>query len=135
MMELGEQFAGKAKTGDIFALVGTLGTGKTHWTKGFLNRLQPDATVTSPTFGLVNEYPEAKIPVYHFDFYRLKSPEELISLGWDEYLDEGGIVICEWADLFPEAFPKHTQWLIFEHSENASRTVKRIGKPEATVLK
>lgn len=134
MMQIGAKFAGQAQAGNIFALAGTLGTGKTHWTKGFLNHLQPDTPVTSPTFSLVNEYRDAETPVYHFDFYRLKSEDELFALGWDEYIEESAIVICEWADLFPAIFPEHTQWLGFSHADDASRIVKRISKPDATVL-
>ena len=132
-MQLGEKFAAASKSRDVFALVGTLGTGKTHWTKGVLRQLQPDATVTSPTFGLVNEYPDAKIPTYHFDFYRLKTSDELISLGWDEYLGEQGIMICEWADLFPEIFPEHTQWL--HPCEPAASDRHDRAHPHATPVK
>lgn len=124
MVELGQQFAKQAKAGDVFALVGTLGAGKTHWTKGFVTQLQSSANVTSPTFGLVNEFSDADIPVYHFDFYRLQSSDELISLGWDEYVEVGGILICEWANLFPEVFPEHTQWLHFQHEPDGTRTLK-----------
>ena len=113
----------------IFGLVGDLGTGKTQWTKGFLETMQPDAWVTSPTFALVNEYREGDPPVCHFDFYRLKSAEELLALGWDEYLDERGIVICEWADRFPEMMPESTRWLRFLHREDGSRSVEEIAAP------
>ena len=129
MLELGAEFARNAKVGEVFGLIGTLGSGKTHWTKGFLEKSQPDAVVTSPTFSIVNEYRDGKPPVYHFDFYRLKSTEELLSLGWDEYLDDPAIVICEWANLFPDLMPEHTTWLQFEHSGEGSRRVRTIEKP------
>jgi tRNA threonylcarbamoyladenosine biosynthesis protein TsaE len=123
-MLLGESFAKKAQAGDVFALVGTLGAGKTHWTKGFVSALAPDADVTSPTFGIVNEYKDGKLPIFHFDFYRLKSNEELIALGWDEYLEEAGIIICEWADLFPDLMPANTQWLEISHQPDGTRILK-----------
>jgi tRNA threonylcarbamoyladenosine biosynthesis protein TsaE len=123
MMELGAHFATHAKPGDVFALVGNLGSGKTHWTKGFLSKLQPSTTVTSPTFGIVNSYTNGTTPIHHFDFYRLKSANELIDIGWDEYTDEPSILICEWADLFPELFPDHTQWLEFKHTPEGSREI------------
>lgn len=126
MMDLGAEFAAQAKPGDVFALVGNLGSGKTHWTKGFLKQLQPETAVTSPTFSIVNSYANGVSPVHHFDFYRLKSANELIELGWDEYLDDHSILICEWADLFPELFPEHTQWLEFSHQDGNERQVRRI---------
>jgi|694.fasta_scaffold28296_8 tRNA threonylcarbamoyladenosine biosynthesis protein TsaE len=124
MMEIGSEFAAQAKPGDVFALVGNLGSGKTHWTKGFLKQLQPGTAVTSPTFSIVNSYTNGASPVHHFDFYRLKSANELIDLGWDEYLDDHSILICEWADMFPELFPEHTQWLEFKHTADDSREIR-----------
>lgn len=125
MMRHGATFAAEAKPGDVFALVGNLGSGKTHWTKGFLSHIQPDTTVTSPTFSIVNSYTDGQQTIHHFDFYRLKSASELIDLGWDEYLDENAIVICEWADLFPQLFPEHTQWLEFSHVDGDQRVIRR----------
>lgn len=130
-MELGRQYARNARSGDVFGLVGTLGTGKTHWTKGFLGVVNPRATVSSPTFSIVNEYRGGLHTVFHFDFYRLKSADELLSLGWDEYLDEGGITICEWADLFPDLMPKNTVWLEITHMPDGSRKLARVEKPTA----
>lgn len=129
MMALGHRYAATAKGGDVFGLVGTLGTGKTHWAKGFMGFMEPEAAVASPTFALVNEYRGGLHPVFHFDFYRLESPDELLSLGWDEYLDEGAIIICEWANLFPDLMPKHTVWLEISHMPEGSRMVKTVEKP------
>ena len=129
MMLLGRDYAAKAKGGDVFGLVGTLGTGKTHWTKGFVGLLDPDATVSSPTFGIVNEYRNGIHTVYHFDFYRLKSRDDLLALGWDEYLDDGEIVICEWADMFPDLMPENAIWIEISHRPDGSRSLKTIEKP------
>jgi tRNA threonylcarbamoyladenosine biosynthesis protein TsaE len=129
MMALGAEFAANAVAGDVFALVGNLGAGKTHWTKGFVAAIDPSSAVTSPTFAIVNEYRSGNHPLFHFDFHRLKSAEELIALGWDEYLDERGIVICEWADLFPELMPQQTHWLEIRHLSDGSRELRRIPKP------
>lgn len=131
MMAFGESYARNAKGGDVFGLVGTLGTGKTHWSKGFVLALDGNAVVTSPTFSIVNEYNDGFHRVFHFDFYRLKSEQELINLGWDEYLDQGGIMICEWADLFPDIMPENTQWLEISHLEDGGRLVRQIEKPNA----
>jgi len=129
MMALGAQFAAKAGAGDVFALVGNLGSGKTNWTKGFVAAIDPAVAVTSPTFAIVNEYRCGMRPVFHFDFHRLKSADELISLGWDEYLDEGGIIICEWADRFPQLLPDHAEWLEISHISDEIRELRRIGRP------
>lgn len=129
MMALGAEFATDARPGDIFALIGNLGAGKTHWTKGFVSAIAPETCVTSPTFAILNEYRSGKYPIFHFDFHRLKTAEELIALGWDEYLDEGGIIICEWADLFPELFPEITHWLEITHQPDGSRLLRRTKNP------
>ncbi len=129
MMGMGAEFAINARSGDVFALVGNLGAGKTHWTKGFVAAIDPDAAVTSPTFAIVNEYRGGKLPVFHFDFHRLKSANELIALGWDEYLDEVGIMVCEWADLFPTLMPENAQWLEISHHSDGSRGLRRIERP------
>jgi tRNA threonylcarbamoyladenosine biosynthesis protein TsaE len=134
MMNLGAEFAARAKPGDVFALVGNLGSGKTHWTKGFLSHFQPETNVTSPTFSIVNTYTNGTCLTYHFDFYRLKSAGELMDLGWDEYLDDEAVVICEWADLFPQLFPGHTQWLEFTHQPDGSRRIERIAQPNRKSL-
>ncbi len=124
MVALGAEFASTAKPGEVYALVGTLGTGKTHWSKGFVSSMDPGAIVTSPTFSIVNEYRGGDTPLFHFDFYRLKSADELLALGWDEYLDEGGIMICEWADMFPELMPDKTVWIEITHLENGGRMLR-----------
>lgn len=123
MLALGNGFAQSAKPGDIFALCGDLGAGKTHWTKGFVGALHADIEVTSPTFGLLHEYPTTPSTIYHFDFYRMDSEEEVIALGWDEILDQDGIVIVEWADLFPDLLPAATRWLQFTISADGTRKV------------
>jgi tRNA threonylcarbamoyladenosine biosynthesis protein TsaE len=125
MEHLGREAATLAKPGAVIALVGGLGAGKTHWTKGFVAGLESSAAVTSPTFGLLHEYSGGRIPVFHLDFYRLKSEAELIDLGWDELLEQEGVIIAEWGDKFPELFPSGTQWLQFTVENDGSRTVTR----------
>ncbi len=124
MEELGRLYADWVVPGSVVALVGGLGTGKTHWTKGLVAGLGSAAEVTSPTFGLVHEYPGGRIPVVHLDFYRLESAEELIALGWDEYLESGAVVVAEWGDKFPALLPPDTQWLEFSIAEDGGRTVR-----------
>ncbi|NLT71337.1 MAG: tRNA (adenosine(37)-N6)-threonylcarbamoyltransferase complex ATPase subunit type 1 TsaE [Verrucomicrobiaceae bacterium] len=111
MIEAGKRYGTGLRAGDVVALNGDLGAGKTHFCKGLVVGLDAREEVTSPTFSLVQEYLSGRVPIYHFDFYRLESVGELISLGWDDYLDEGGIILAEWADKFPEAFPDGTTWI------------------------
>lgn len=123
MLDSGRRAAAAATPGAVIALVGGLGAGKTHWTKGFVAALGCPAEVTSPTFALVHEYRGGAFPVFHFDFYRLDQAAELLALGWDEYLDENGVTIIEWADKFPELLPPHTRWLGFAVEPDGSRTI------------
>ena len=104
-MELGRQHGAQASPGSVWWLSGDLGAGKTHWTKGFVAGVGSEAAVTSPTFGLVHEYAGGRHPVFHFDFYRIESASELLSLGWDDYLERGGIVVVEWGDKYPDLMP------------------------------
>ena len=125
MENLGREASAMVKPGSFIALVGGLGAGKTHWTKGFAAGVGSTADVTSPTFGLVHEYLGGRLPVFHFDFYRLASAAELIALGWDEYLDQGGVIIAEWGDKFPELLPSNTIWLHFTTEPDGSRTIRQ----------
>lgn len=110
----GESFAAGLKPGDVVALTGGLGAGKTHFTKGIVRGLSCGAEVTSPTFSLVHEYRGGRLPVFHFDFYRMHSEAEIVALGWDDYLESGGVCIVEWPGLFPALLPPHTRWLCLE---------------------
>jgi tRNA threonylcarbamoyladenosine biosynthesis protein TsaE len=126
MEQLGRSAAAGAGPGSVIALVGGLGAGKTHWTKGFVAGMGSAAEVTSPTFGLVHEYPGGRLPVIHLDFYRLDAPEELLALGWDEYLEGGAVVIAEWADKFAELLPENTIWLHFNITPDGGRELRIV---------
>lgn len=125
MEHLGREAAALVRPGSVIALVGGLGAGKTHWTKGFVAGLGCSSEVTSPTFGLLHEYPGGRIPVFHLDFYRLNSEAELLGLGWDELLDQEAIIIAEWADKFPELLPPDSVWFHFTVENDGRRTVSR----------
>ena len=115
-----------ARSGDVFALDGDLGAGKTHFVKGIVSALGYVEEVTSPTFTLVHEYPCSRCPVFHFDFYRLESADEALSLDFDGYLGGGGIIVVEWASKFPELFPRGTHWFRFEIGEGDERRIVEV---------
>lgn len=114
MEALGREIAADLRGGEVLALVGGLGAGKTRFTKGLVAALGHPGEVTSPTFSLVHEYRDGRLPVFHLDFYRLEAAEELLGIGWDEMLDEGGVIVAEWADRFPELLPAEARVLEFE---------------------
>ncbi len=100
-----EHFSRKLLDGDVVALRGDLGSGKTHFAKGVCRGLGIREHVTSPTFTIVNEYIGGKFPVYHFDFYRLRSLSELKEIGYEEYINDEGVCLLEWADMIEEELP------------------------------
>jgi len=99
----------------VIALIGEVGAGKTHFTKGVAQTLGAHLSVSSPTFTLVNEVSGDKGALYHFDFYRIKAEEELHDLGWYDYLDKQAVVVVEWADLYAHLIPDTAQWIKIEH--------------------
>ena len=104
--------------------MGDLGAGKTHFVKGVVQGAGvPDGNATSPTFTLVHEYTGGRLPVFHFDFYRLETAAETLALGLDEFLDGDGLTIIEWADKFPELLPPGTRWFRFEILEGDARRI------------
>ncbi len=117
---IGRQFAKELNVGSILALEGELGSGKTQFTKGLVAGLESSAPVTSPTFTIIHEYPGGRLPVYHFDFFRLENRESVAQLGLDDYFFGDGVSVIEWPDRFPEFIPKQARWILFEiRSENA----------------
>ena len=121
----GASLAVGLKAGDVIALTGGLGAGKTHFTKGLVHGLGSDEAVTSPTFTLVHEYRTGRLPVFHFDFYRMEKESEVTAIGWDEYLEAGGVCVVEWADRFPNLLPPQTQWWALE-VEGGGRRLRRL---------
>ena len=122
----GRTVATTLRRGDVLALCGDLGAGKTHFVKGLAAGLGTPATVTSPTFTLLHEYPGGRVPLYHFDFYRLDDADEALRIGLDEYLFGDGVCVIEWAEKFPALLPPHTRWLRFTHRENGARLIEEI---------
>ncbi|MFH1873710.1 MAG: tRNA (adenosine(37)-N6)-threonylcarbamoyltransferase complex ATPase subunit type 1 TsaE [Pseudomonadota bacterium] len=113
--ELAAKLALKLKPGHVLALEGELGSGKTCFVQGLAQALgiPNNRYVRSPSFTLINEY-QGKIPLYHFDFYRLNNPAEVADLGIEEYFDGQGITVVEWANKFPGTLPERTVHIRFE---------------------
>ena len=93
--------------GTVIALSGDLGAGKTAFVRGLAEALGCRGRVTSPTFTIVNEYP-GDLPLFHFDMYRLSGSDDLFEIGWEDYLERGGVCAVEWSELVPDAFPPDT---------------------------
>ena len=103
---LGEKLAERLQPGDVLLLEGDLGAGKSELTRGIAKGLGVTETVTSPSFTILNVYESGRFPLYHFDWYRLESSEELYELGMDEYLGGDGIAVVEWPGRCPDAVPE-----------------------------
>ena len=100
---LGEKLAQRLRPGDVIAFYGDLGAGKTAFTRGLARGLGVTEPVTSPTYTIVNEYLSGRLPLFHFDMYRLGSAEELFDIGWEDYLERGGVCAVEWSENVEEA--------------------------------
>ena len=104
--QIGEAIGRAAEPGTVVALIGDLGTGKTTLTKSIARGLGVTETVTSPTFNIIREYKSGRIPLYHFDVYRIGDPDEMFELGYEEYFYGDGICVVEWADIIEELLPE-----------------------------
>lgn len=102
----GKSLAKNLQPGDVVALIGDLGTGKTALTKAVAAGIGVTEMITSPTFTIVCEYHEGRIPLYHFDVYRVYDPDELFEIGFEEYLFGTGVCLIEWADLIEYILPQ-----------------------------
>ena len=107
---LGETLARRLGPGDVVAYRGDLGAGKTAFTRGLARGLGCTGRVTSPTFTVVNEY-EGRLPLFHFDLYRLEGEDALYDIGWEDYLDRGGVCAVEWSERAETALPRETVWV------------------------
>ena len=120
---IGEQLAGSLQPGDVIAFYGDLGAGKTAFTRGLARGLGILVPVTSPTYTIVNEYLCGRLPLFHFDMYRLGSADELFDIGWEDYLHRGGVCAVEWSENVEEAL------------ENVVRvTISRLNDTDREIL-
>lgn len=118
-IEFGAKIGSLLKKGDIIALQGTLGAGKTTITKGIARALNVEDTITSPTFCLISEY-EGKMPLYHMDVYRLDGEEDFINLGVEDMIYGNGVSLIEWSEKIMNQLPKKTIILKLENDEKGT---------------
>jgi tRNA threonylcarbamoyladenosine biosynthesis protein TsaE len=119
----GRSFARNVPAGTVVALVGPLGAGKTQFVKGLAAEIGAPVSVTSPTFTLIHEYIGGRVPIYHFDFFRIENRQAAERLGLDEYFFGDGISIVEWADKFPELIPPGARWISLEPKSETDRLI------------
>lgn len=105
--DLGKKLGESCKTGDIILLNGDLGVGKTVFTKGFGKGLGIEEPISSPTFTIMQIYEQGRLPLYHFDVYRIADPEEMDEIGYEDYFFGKGVCLIEWASLIEELIPEH----------------------------
>jgi tRNA threonylcarbamoyladenosine biosynthesis protein TsaE len=125
---LGAALADVLPPGTLVALVGTLGAGKTRLVQAVAKAVGvPEGSVTSPTFVLVNEYRQGRLPIYHFDIYRLKDDDEFLALGPEEYFEADGLSFVEWADRVDHLLPEERVEVELEVTGDTSRRVTLLG--------
>ncbi len=101
----------EAKAGDVIALTGEMGAGKTVFAKGFAKGLGIEEIVSSPTFTLVQIYDDGRLPLYHFDVYRIADVSEMDETGFEDYISGEGVTLVEWADMIGDIMPENTKWV------------------------
>lgn len=124
--EFGKKLGIKAKPGQVYALLGDLGVGKTILTKGFAEGLGITETVSSPTFTIVQVYEEGRMPFYHFDVYRIGDVEEMDEIGYEDCFYGEGVCLVEWANLIEEIMPEETIWITIEKDLEKGFDYRRI---------
>ena len=112
--ELGKKLGTEAKPGQVYALLGDLGVGKTIFIKGFAEGIGITEPVSSPTFTIVQVYEEGRMPFYHFDVYRIGDIEEMDEIGYEDCFYGEGVCLVEWANLIEEIMPENTIWITIE---------------------
>lgn len=117
MRDFGLWLAGELEPGDVVALVGNLGTGKTTLSKYIAEGLGVKETLSSPTFNIVKEYRSGRIPLFHFDVYRLSCGDELVDIGAEDYLYGDGVCLIEWADIVADILPESSVVVRIEYGE------------------
>lgn len=123
---LGRQLAEGLAPNTVIALIGDLGTGKTAITKAIARGLGITSAITSPTFTIVQEYDEGRLPLYHFDVYRVSDEDELFEIGFEEYFTRGGVCLIEWADLVLDLLPEDTMYINLAYGKTEEERICNI---------
>ena len=131
--KIGEALAKSLQPGTVLAYRGDLGAGKTAFTRGLARGLGCKETVTSPTYTIVNEYLSGKYPLFHFDMYRLASSDDLWDIGWEDYLDRGGVCAVEWSENVADAMENAIIVTIEKLGEDARRITIEGGTDHAAL--
>ena len=120
------EMAQNAELGQVYALIGDLGVGKTVFTKGFAEGLGIEEPVSSPTFTILQIYEEGRLPLYHFDVYRIEEPEEMEEVGFDDYIYGDGVCLIEWANRIEEILPEETIYIVIEKNLEKGMDYRKI---------
>ena len=123
--KFGEKLCEKLTAGSIVALTGDLGTGKTTLTKAIAAGLGVTDVITSPTFNIVKQYDSGRLPLYHFDVYRIGDVDEMYAIGYEEYFFGDGVCVIEWADLIEEIIPDYAVRIEIEYGEKEGERIYR----------
>ena len=123
---LGAKLAGEMEPNQVYALIGDLGTGKTTLAKAIARGLGVSETLTSPTFTIVQEYETGRLPLYHFDVYRVSDEDELFEIGLEDYFHKGGVCLIEWADLIEDLLPEGTVTIRLAYGEEEGERICSI---------
>ncbi|MGN0132423.1 MAG: tRNA (adenosine(37)-N6)-threonylcarbamoyltransferase complex ATPase subunit type 1 TsaE [Lachnospiraceae bacterium] len=124
--ELGYSIGKAAAPGEIYALIGELGVGKTVFTQGVAAGLGIEEQVNSPTFTIVQVYESGRLPFYHFDVYRIGDPEEMDEIGYEDYFYGEGLCMVEWAGLIRELMPENTGWITIEKNPEKGFDYRKV---------
>lgn len=128
---VGSRLAAQLRAGDVIAFYGGLGAGKTAFTRGLAAGLGVTDAVTSPTYTIVNEYLTGRLPLFHFDMYRLSSSEELFDIGWEDYLARGGVCAVEWSETVSDAL-EGCIWVDIRRGEGENDRIITICEGDGT---
>ncbi len=123
---LAKKLADYSKENTVIALIGDLGTGKTTFTKTFAKEFGVKENLKSPTFNYVLEYLSGRLPLYHFDVYRLCSSEEIYEIGYEDYINNGGVALIEWANIIEEDLPKEYIRIEFQYTTKEDERLVEI---------
>lgn len=123
--EAAKKFINTIGGNNVFAFYGRMGAGKTTFIKAVCEELGVKDVITSPTFAIVNEYTDGKgLPIYHFDFYRIKKLEEVYDMGYSDYFDSGNLCFLEWPELIEDLLPDNVIKVVIEEEDDGSRLIK-----------